>query len=230
MFSRKIIFALLVSSAAFAEPAFAQGYRFRVASPGVLSAAAPTTPAAPAAPVIATVANGAWSDGTFARSCIEYLTGDATHTPTNANGVYSIKPAATTYSVTCDMTGGGWTRFDFMIGGAMPSPGDYANVFSQRVQASYLTMYKEIAAVSAQQKLYGVTGASEPGYDLFSFLTQNQVLVAGTVEYSGGLNSKDLLLAVNGNWQNAFGYTRYRTDGSSVQGLGANIPAQSWFK
>lgn len=225
--SKSLVLVLL--AAGCAGQASAQSYAIRFNAPGVVAA----TPAAPApietAPAVP-VSGGAWADGSLARSCLGYLQGDATHAPATADGVYTIKPAATTYSVTCDMSGGGWTRFDYMVAGTAGWPGNYSTVTTPRVQPVYLAMYQELASVSASQKIVGVSGNSEQANDFYEFRGLDDIIVAGTVKYSGPMTARTLTIDVNYSSQKALGYTWLRTDMSVYSGDGASLPAQSWFK
>lgn len=75
--------------------------------------------------VVASGSTHNWSDGTYAASCLAYLTGNATHVYSGAtgNGVYRIQPSGQSATdVYCDMTGGGWTLLAMGTGGTGFSP------------------------------------------------------------------------------------------------------------
>ncbi|MFT6818033.1 MAG: UDP-3-O-[3-hydroxymyristoyl] glucosamine N-acyltransferase [Myxococcota bacterium] len=54
----------------------------------------------------------AWSDGTFASSCLAYLQASGpgeTYAGDTGDGVYRLTTSAAPFDATCNMTGGGWT-------------------------------------------------------------------------------------------------------------------------
>lgn len=66
------------------------------------------------ASIVQAGASRTWSDGTLAKNCLGYLTGDATHSYSGAagDGVYRVQPTGSAaFDATCDMTSdsGGWT-------------------------------------------------------------------------------------------------------------------------
>lgn len=221
---RLLAVLLLATSAttAFAAPV---NYRYRVVTKGVVGA----TVSAPAAPQQAVIVNGLWSDGAYGESCLAYFNGDETHSSTTQDGTFKIKPAGIVYDVTCDMLNGGWTKFDRMVAGYMPFPGDGQNVITPRVLAADLVMYQSIAGVSTLQRIVGVAGQSEAGYDKYSFSDADGLDIPGTVLRSGPWSSS-LDIALSKNWRKALASTRFQTDSSTNQGSGASIPSVSWFK
>lgn len=66
-----------------------------------------------------------WSDGSYAASCLAYLTGDANHVYSGAtgNGVYHIVASGNSNDVYCDMTNGGWTLLAVGSAGIGPFTG-----------------------------------------------------------------------------------------------------------
>lgn len=182
-------------------------------------------------PPVATIVGGAWSDGTYAKSCLDYLTGDATHVAASSNGTYTIKPASVTYSVTCDMTGGGWTRFANMIAGTASWPGDNANAVTARVSSSYTQMYRDIAGVSTNQRIDGISGSSESCCDAYRFVDANNVSLVGLASsYKGNLPTTMVTVPINRDWTKALWSTTFSTDGSVNTGLGGYITNVTWFK
>lgn len=181
-------------------------------------------------PPVAVIANGSWSDGTYAQSCLGYLQGDAKHTPATTNGIYTIKPAATPYAVTCNITGGGWTKFENMVSGIMLFPGNSRSVRTERVTAAYLSMYKEIAAVSSVQKVEGVYGVSEARFDFYSFINLGGSTIPGTQVYSGTTPAMNLEITLANDWQKALGATTFSTDSSRDEGGGGYVPGVTWFR
>ena len=82
-------------------------------TPAGSEAPKPSTPPVVVKTIVATAAARNWSDGSFAKSCKEYLQGDSSHQYAGAvgNGIYTIAPLGTAVNTYCDMTtdGGGWT-------------------------------------------------------------------------------------------------------------------------
>ena len=84
----------------------------------VVTAPAVTTPAQPTAIGIVMNAGGTsrnFADGSFAASCNGYINPPSGYAYTGTaigDGVYTIRPATTTFDVTCNMlqSSGGWTR------------------------------------------------------------------------------------------------------------------------
>lgn len=102
--------ALLAVAFLSAEAHAASAYQFRVNAPGVVSAVKAPVKAS----IVQAGASRTWSDGTVAKNCLDYLTGDATHgySGTTGDGVYRIQPTGSSaFDATCDMTSdaGGWT-------------------------------------------------------------------------------------------------------------------------
>jgi P pilus assembly chaperone PapD len=178
---------------------------------------------------IATVVAGKWSDGTYAKTCVDYRTGDATHTGATTDGTYSIKPVNTIYSVTCNMVGGGWTVFPYMLAGYDGFPGDGSSTSTARVNSAYLQMYQELGAASLYQRVT-IYGVSEASYDFYRFLDYDSVDIVGTSSTSGTMPSTTLDVFINKNYRKSLSRTSFSTDGSVDGGPGAYVGNTSWFK
>ena len=97
--------AVLVSTLASAGAA---GYTYRIPVNGLHVAQA-----AASGSIADVNGSGQWTDGTYAKNCEGYLTGDATHTYSGYTGnhLYTVDGTGMPLQVYCDMTsdGGGWT-------------------------------------------------------------------------------------------------------------------------
>lgn len=111
--ARALSFTLALTLAGAASAA---SFQFRQYAHGVASEGRSPAIAVPPPQISVSDFGGyrAWSDGTFATSCLGYLNGDAQHRYTGAtgDGTYRINLQGTPTDVYCDMTndGGGWTK------------------------------------------------------------------------------------------------------------------------
>ncbi|MSP59977.1 MAG: hypothetical protein EXR72_06485 [Myxococcales bacterium] len=94
-----------------------------------------------------------WSDGTIARSCLDYLKpppGARSYAGATGSGIYAIKPDTTLpqRDVYCDMTtdGGGWTQVEYLTTDAEGYKNAYAAVASDTVLGTLSAGSYKIAA------------------------------------------------------------------------------------
>lgn len=103
---KSVVLVALATAAAWSNAG--STFQVKVAVPGLRPA-----PAQPSATGIVTTSGvKAWTDGTAAASCLDYLTPTApyTYTGDTGDGTYAVLVGGTRTSVYCDMTnnGGGW--------------------------------------------------------------------------------------------------------------------------
>ena len=177
------------------------------------------------------------------KSCLDYyLAGVRT------DGYYEIDPdesgSVNKVDVYCDMTNGGWTKFEYMIDGWDMHPGDMSTKITDRVLSNKQELYLALASISDSQKFDVAKGQSEDNYDYYQFRRKD-----GTVIYhpdSHGTHCSNTrtwgehgrtiiyhsgeIIQINKDPNRAFWYTRYDTDCSVNAGDGAYINNTIWFK
>lgn len=105
----------------------------------------------------------AWSDGTYAKSALEYINGDATHSYSGdtGDGIYRIQATdGTLVDIYCDMTnnGGGWMRLSSTIATLTPMNG--ATVYwNGEVVNGY---GKDSTCNSSQRFVFGLSSVKVP--------------------------------------------------------------------
>lgn len=161
------------------------------------------------------------------RSCKDYYDSGM-----RKNGQYMIDPdgpgGVDPYEVTCDMSGGGWTKFTDITYGWHGFPGHSQNSLKNRV--TNYSRFVALASISNQQKLTGVQGASESCCDTYSFLNYDNGCVSGlTCGSKGNANWGTVIVTFNKAWRNAMYKTRFTTDGSVNNGAGSYF-VEMWFK
>ena len=175
------------------------------------------------------------------RSCLDYY-----REGYREDRVYEIDPdeSGETIPVYCDMSNGGWTKFENMKSGWDGHPGDMSTRTTYRIPSGSHHFYLALARVSTYQKFDIAKGQSENTYDWYQFRRKNGEVIFSPQNHgthcgntrtwgeSGRVvkyHSGDII-RIDKNPEKAFWYTRYDTDCSVNAGAGAYVNNIIWFK
>jgi len=177
------------------------------------------------------------------RNCLDYYNAGY-----RTDGIYNIDPDESgplnEVSVYCDMTNGGWTKFENMNSGWDGHPGDMSTKTTYRIPLASHALYLALAERSTYQKFDIAKGQSEDTYDWYQFRRKNNEVIfspenhgthcnndrtwgesgRSTIHHSGDI------IQIDKNPEKAFWYTRYDTDCSVNAGAGAYTNNIIWFK
>ena len=168
-----------------------------------------------------------FTDNSYATSCQGYLSPGPgySYTGETGNAVYTIKPGATAFDVTCNMTqsGGGWTRIGIFNGSTAPTILTLAERTSIAYTDVLLTdesnaIVKTVVCHATAQT--GFAANSAPGYNCTaSGMTTTSIRVLQTGTGSGGnfgIYQNNLGVSGGCSWGAATIWGRHYFDGSGT--------------
>lgn len=175
-----------------------------------------------------------WADHNIAKSGYYYRYPESSsyvYSGDIGDAQYMIDPdgngGVAAWTAYCDMSGGGWTRFDDIVSGWHGWPGDYAD--SYKVRVSNLSRFQVLGNVSTNQRLFNVqTANGKYNYSKCSLLNYNKgYWGAGPNSNNSNIVWGTLTVNIGKNWTRAMYYSRLQASYYSCNGL---YFSQMWFQ